>query len=73
MDEPMPSTPASDTIQEEIDDFTESNPKDDNVVLAQPAIDAPITFLVLSTEPEIVKDLAAGEKIDGNSPNPPTS
>ena len=44
MDEPMPSTSAGDTIQEEIDDFTESNLKDDSVVLAQPATDAPITI-----------------------------
>ena len=36
MDDPLPSTPASNTIFEEIDDSTESesDPKDDSVVLA---------------------------------------
>ena len=73
MDEPMPSTPASDTIQEEIDDSMESKPKDDSIVLTQPATDAPVTSLVLSAKPEIVKELAVGDKIDRNSPNPPAS
>ena len=36
MDDPLPSTPAGDTIQEETDDSAESefDLKDDNVVLA---------------------------------------
>ena len=70
MDEPLPSTPAGDTIQEETDDFMEPNPKDGSVVLTQPAIDAPITSLVLFTEPVNVEDLVVGEKTDKNSPNP---
>ena len=70
MDEPMPSTPAGDIIQEETDDSTESRPKDDSVVLAQLATDAPITSLVPLTEPKIVEDLVARDKADGNSPNP---
>ena len=73
MDEPMPSTPAGDTIQEETDDSMESRPKDDSVVLAQPATDAPVTSLVPPTEPKIVEDLAAKDKADGNSPNPVVS
>ena len=73
MDEPVPFTPTGDTIQEEIGDSTESNPKDNSVVLAQPATNAPFTSLVPSTEPKNVEDLAAGEKIDENSPNPPAS
>ena len=73
MDKPVPSTPTGDTIQEEIGDSTESNPKDNSVVLAQPATNAPFTSLVPSTEPKNVEDLAAGEKIDENSPNPPAS
>ena len=41
MDDSLSSTPAGDTILEESDDSTESeaNPKDDSVVLAQPAVD----------------------------------
>ena len=73
MDEPVSSTPAGDTIQEETDNSTESNSKDDIVVLAQPATDALITSLIPSTQPKYVEDLAAGEKIDENSPNPQTS
>ena len=73
MDEPVPSTPAGDTIQEETDDSTNSRPKDDSIVLAQPATDALVTFLVPFTEPKIFKDLATGDKTDRNSPNPITS
>ena len=43
MDEPLPSTPADDTVHEETDDSTKSNPKDGNVILAQPATDAPVS------------------------------
>lgn len=51
MDELLLSTPAGDTVQEETDNSTESNLKDDSVVLTQPATDAPIISLVPSTEP----------------------
>ena len=44
MDEPLLSTPAGDTIQEETDDFTEPNPKDGSVVLTQPAKMPPSPF-----------------------------
>ena len=53
MDDPLPSTPVGDTIFEETDDSTKSkpNPKDDSVILAQPAADPLVTPLVPSTEP----------------------
>ena len=70
MDEPVPSTHAGNTIQEETNDSKELRPKDDSIVLAQPTTDAPVTSLVPSTEPEIVEDLAAGDKANRNSPNP---
>ena len=45
MDDPMPSTPAGDTIMGESDDSTKSDlpPKDDGVVLAQPAVNTSVT------------------------------
>ena len=46
MDEPLPSTPDDDTVHEETDDSTESNPKDGNVVLAQPVTDALVSSLI---------------------------
>ena len=80
MDEPLSSTPANDIVHEEIDDSIESNPKDGNVILAQPATDAPVSSLVSSTKPVNVEDNVTGEKVDvvgekvdGNSPIPPTS
>ena len=73
MDEPLLSTPANDTVHEETDDSTESNPKDGDVVLAQPATNSLVTSLVLSIEPMNVEDPVAEEKIDGNSSIPPTS
>ena len=45
MDDPLLTTPAcGGTVSEEIDDSTESewNPKDDCVVLAQPAVEGPV-------------------------------
>jgi len=45
MDEPLPSTPADDTVYEDTDDSTESNPKDGNVVLAQPVTNAVVSSL----------------------------
>ena len=70
MDKPLSSTPADDIVHEETDYSTEFNPKDGNVVLAQPAIDAPVTSLVPSTELVNVEDNVAGEKVNGNSPIP---
>ena len=73
MDKPLSSTPADDTVHEETDDSTESNPKDGNVVVTQLATDAPVTSLVSSTEPENVEDNVVREKVNGNSPIPPAS
>ena len=53
MDDPLPSTPiGGDTISEEIDDSTQSkrDPKIDGVILAQPAMEKPVTPLILSTK-----------------------
>jgi len=52
MDAPLPSTPAGDATLEENDDFikSEANPKDDGVILAQPAVvDKPVILLTPST------------------------
>ena len=73
MDDPLLSTLASDTIQEETDDSMEPNPKDGSVVLAQLATNALVTSLVSSTEPMNVEDLVIREKTDGNSLNLPAS
>ena len=52
MDNPLPSSLASETIFKEIDNSTQSewDPKNDGVVLAQPAVEKPITPLISSTE-----------------------
>ena len=51
-DDPLSSTLIGDTIFEETDDSTQSerDPKNDGVVLAQPAVEKPITPLILSNE-----------------------
>ena len=75
MDDPLPLT-LGNTIQEETDNSTKSNPKNDSVVLTQPAADAPVTSLVLSTEPLNVEDPIAQEiqeKDDENPPDAPAS
>ena len=53
MDDPLPSTLASDTILEETDNSIKlkPDPKDDSIILAQPTTDPPVTPLVPSTEP----------------------
>ena len=71
MDKPLPSTPASDIVQEETDDSTEFNPKNDNVVLAQPATDAPVTSLVSSTKLVNIEDPVAQDTQEKNDGNPP--
>ena len=50
MNDPLLSTPTSDTTFEENDNSTESeaNPEDDSVVLAQLAMDKPIILLTPS-------------------------
>ena len=62
MDAPLPSTPVDDATLEEDDDFTESkvNPKDDSIVLAQPAtMDKPVVLLTPSanTLTQVAQDL----------------
>ena len=43
MDDPLPSTLAGDTFEENDDSFEfEANPEDDDVILAQPALDKPV-------------------------------
>ena len=61
MDDPLPSTPASDTIFEESNDSTVSEPdlKDDSVVLTQPTTDPPVTPLIPSTDPQNAKNSLA--------------
>ena len=53
MDDPLPTTPAGgNTVNEETDDSTQSkqDPKDDDVVLAQPAVEGLVTPLAPSTD-----------------------
>jgi len=52
MDDPLPSTPAGDTIFEETNNSTQSerDPKNDGVVLTQPTMEKPVTPLILSNE-----------------------
>ena len=52
MDDPLPLTPAGNTTFKESDDSTQSewDPKNDGVVLAQLAVDPPVTPLISSTE-----------------------
>ena len=66
MDDPLPSTLAGDTIQEETNDSTESksDPKDDSVVLTQPTADPLVTPLVLSTKPLNVENPLAQDVQD---------
>uniref|UniRef100_A0A7N2LUF8 Uncharacterized protein n=1 Tax=Quercus lobata TaxID=97700 RepID=A0A7N2LUF8_QUELO len=52
-DDPLPTTPAGgDTVSEETDNSIqlERDPKDDGVILAQPAVERPVTPLIPSTE-----------------------
>ena len=53
MNDPLPTTLArGDTVNEEIDDSTKSerDPKDDSMVLAQLAVEGPVTPLAPSTD-----------------------
>ena len=81
MDDPLPSTPAGNTTLKENDDSTESeaNPKDDSVVLAQPAVDKPVVPLTPSANTLDVGDPPTQEaqglpsKGDEILQDPPTS
>ena len=50
MDAPLPSTPAGDTIPEEIDNSTEldQTTQDNDVILAQLAVNRPVVLLTTS-------------------------
>ena len=50
---------------------SESNPKDDSVVLAQPTVDPPVIPLVPSTEPLNVENPLAQDVQDKDDKNPP--
>ena len=78
MDDPLLSTLVGDTILDKTDDSTKSepNPKDDSVILAQPAADPLVTPSVLSTKPLNVENPHAQDVQDKNDENPqdvPTS
>ena len=66
MDDPMPSTLASNTVVGESNDSTESDlpPKDNGVVLAQPTVDPPVTTSNPSIEFLDVENLFAQDKDD---------
>ncbi|KAL0010924.1 hypothetical protein SO802_006032 [Lithocarpus litseifolius] len=74
MDDPLSSTLAGDTIFEETDDLTrlEPEPKDDSVVLAQPAANLPITPLIPFVEPWNDEDSLPQDAPSKNDKNPPT-
>ena len=73
MDDPLLSTPAGDTIQKETNDSTESesDPKDDSIVLAQLAADPPVTPLLPSTKPLNIENPLAQDVQDKDYENPP--
>ena len=78
MDDPLPSTPVGDTILDETDDSTElePDPKDDSVILTQPAANPPVTSFVSSIKPLNVENPPAQDVQDKNDENPhdaPTS
>ena len=72
MDDPLPSTPVSDTIPDETDNSTElePDPKDDSVVLTQPVVNPPVTPSVPSTKPLNVENPPAQDVQDKNDENP---
>ena len=71
MDDPLPSTPVgSDTISEETDDSTQSeqDPKDNGVVLAQPAVKGPVAPLASSANDPPPKDVGNPSVKDAQNP-----
>ena len=59
MDGPLPTIPTSgDIVSEETEDSTQSerDPKDDDVVLAQPAVEGPVAPLASSVDDPFLKD-----------------
>ena len=70
MDAPIPSTLASDVVIDESGDSTEPDlpPKDDGIVLAQPAANPPVTTSTLSIELLDVDNSSTQDK-DNKTPN----
>ena len=70
MDAPIPSTPAGDAIVDESDNSTKPDlpPKDDGVVLAQPAANPPVTTSNPSIELVDMENPSAQDK-DNKTPN----
>uniref|UniRef100_A0A7N2MDM9 Uncharacterized protein n=1 Tax=Quercus lobata TaxID=97700 RepID=A0A7N2MDM9_QUELO len=73
MDDLMPSTPAGDSIFKETDDSTqpEWDPKNNGVVLVQPAVEKPVTPVISSTAAQVAEnpptqDVQDLPKDDGN-------
>lgn len=71
MGDPLQSTPADDTIFDETDDSIEPepNPKDDSVILAQPAVDPPVIPSVPFTEILNVENPSTQDVQDKNDEN----
>ena len=73
MDDPVPTTHAGgDTVSEEIDDstYSEQDPKDDGVVLAQPTLEGLVAPLVLYAKDHPFNDVENPSTQD--TQNPPT-
>ena len=73
MDNPLPTTPANgNTVSDETDDSSqlEWDPKNDDVVLAQPVIEGPVTPLAPSANDPPPND--AGNPFVQGTQNPPT-
>ena len=75
MNNPISSTLTGDTIFEETNDSTQSerDPKNDGVVLGQPAVEKPVTPLIPSTKAQVTEipptqNVQDPFKDDGNPP-----
>ena len=66
MDEPLPTTPAGDTIPEGADGAIESeqDTQDDDVILAQPAVNPLIIPLTPSANPPVANDSSSQDDLD---------
>ena len=69
MDAPMTTTPASDPVASDGDDFAISDPlsKDDGFVLAQPAANPPVSISNPPVKVLVVENPFAKDKGDGTS------
>ena len=75
MDAPMPLTPTGNTVVDDSDDSTKSDlpPKDDGVILAQPAANPTVTTSNLSIELVDVKNPPVQDKDDETPNDAPTA